>query len=134
MQAVRPIQDEAVDLLKKTFEESGFVSGHQAFYLSLSNENGERRTVAEFSPNWDPIWKDLNEEFDKACDEVAEFHVLKDKMFWVFDGNHRWTAWTAVASMYPEKRRYHPCVKFTLLEPDQMSWTRVEQAMHKLNK
>jgi len=41
MEAARPIQQDAVDTLKKTFEESGFVKGHQAFYLSLSNENGE---------------------------------------------------------------------------------------------
>jgi len=58
--------------------------------------------VTDFAPKWDPIWKELNDEFEKACDKVEEFHVLKGKMFWVFDGNHRWTAWSAVAELYPE--------------------------------
>lgn len=133
MEAVRPLQMEAVDLLRDTFYQSGYISTHPGFYLSISNAAGEVADTTKYSASWDPIWTRLNEDFDRECDAVEDFQFLKGKMFWVFDGNHRLMAWSKVAAEYPEKLQYHPRVRFTLLNPDQMSFPKVEQAMHRLN-
>ena len=133
MEAVRPLQDDDVQRMKKEFMESGYIESHPAFYLCISNKDGERAHVKDFSTNWDPIWRKLNEDFERECEAVEEFHVLKDKMFWVFDGNHRLTAWSAVAAEFPDRRSHHPCVRFILLDPSQSEFVLVEQAMQKLN-
>jgi hypothetical protein len=133
MEAVRPLQEDDVETMKKEFRESGYIETHPAFYISIANKEGERASVGDFRDGWDDTWQELNAEFERKCDQVPEFRVLKDKMFWVFDGNHRLTAWSAVSREYPDSRSYHPCVRFVLLDPAPQEFVRVEQAMQKLN-
>ena len=133
MEAVCPLQEDDVERMKKEFVESGYIESHPAFYICISNKEGRRKLVKDFCHDWDPTWEALNKQFEEECDAVEAFRVLKDKMFWVFDGNHRLTAWSAVARQFPEKRAYHPRVKFILLDPDQSEFVLVEQAMAKLN-
>ena len=133
MEAVRPLQMDVVEKMKKGFIESGYIETHPGFYLCISNKDGETASVKDFSDEWDQMWKKLNDQFERECEAVEEFHVLKDKMFWVFDGNHRLTAWSEAAMKFPHKRSLHPCVRFVLLDPDQSGFVRVEQVMQKLN-
>lgn len=133
MEAVRNLQEESVMKLKKGFRESGYVVKLSEFHITEFNETGETRTVADFKPEWDPLWTQINEQFEQECDSAEEFKTLKDKMFWVFDGNHRYTAWSAVASENPDQLQYHPCVRFSLLNAGKDGFKKVEQAMHALN-
>ena len=133
MEAVRPLQEDDVQKMKKEFIESGYVENHAAFYVCMTNKEGATASVEDFRDDWDETWKELNEQFERECDMVEDFRVLKDKMFWVFDGNHRLTAWSQVAKEFPERRAYHPRVRFTLLDPDHGAFVLVEQAMQKLN-
>ena len=89
--------------------------------------------MAEFRDEWDPLWTQINKEFEVECDKVDKFKALKDTMFWVFDGNHRLTAWAEVANQNPHKREYHPCVRATILVPAVNAYRKVKQAMHDLN-
>ena len=133
MEAVRPLQEDDVERMKKEFRASGYIESHPAFYLCMSIKEGGRETVENFKHLWDPMWEKLNKQFEEECKKVAEFNVLKDKMFWVFDGNHRLRAWSAIAGEFPERKAYHPCVRFVLLDPNQTEFVLVEQAMQKLN-
>ena len=133
MVVVQSIQEDDVETLQEKFYRTGYVATHCEFYLTVRNKEGKTRTMADFVDQWDPVWKEINEEFERECDKVEEFKILKDKMFWVFDGNHRLTAWSAIAKQHPRKREYHPSVKFCLLAPAPDAYKKVEQAMHKLN-
>lgn len=133
MEVVRNIQEDDVEALQEKFYRTGYVASHCEFYLTVKNREGEIRTVDDFVDQWDPLWKEINEEFERECDKVEEFKILKNKMFWVFDGNHRLTAWSEIAKRHPTKREYHPSVKFCLLAPAADAYKKVEQAMHELN-
>lgn len=133
MEAVRNLQEDSVERLKKGFKDSGYVAKLSEFHITGVNEAGETLTVADVKDNWDPIWTRLNQEFELECDAVEEFKILKDKMFWVFDGNHRFTAWSSIAAENPDKLQYHPCVRFSLLDAGTDGFKRIEQAMHALN-
>ena len=134
MEAVRSLQEDDVNMLKERFYETGYVTTMPEFFLVCKNLAGESQTVADFVDKWDQAWKDINNEFEKECEAVEEFRILKDQMFWVFDGNHRFTAWSQVANENPNAKEYHPSVRFTLLQPPQDCYKKVEQCMHELNK
>lgn len=133
MEAVRPLQEDDVDKLKRDYVETGYITEQSTFHICMCNKEGERANVQDFRDDWDPIWKALNDKFERDCDQVEEFKILKDKMFWVFDGNHRLTAWSQVAKENPEMLSFHPCVRFVLLDPEQSAFVLVEQAMQRLN-
>ncbi len=133
MEAVRNLQVDSVEKLKVGFEGSGYVPKLSEFHITEFNEQGRSHTIDEFKADWDPIWTQLNEDFERECEAVEEFRVLKNKMFWIFDGNHRYTAWSRVAKEHPESHMYHPCVRFSLLDAQKTGFKRIEQAMHALN-
>ena len=133
MEAVRNLQVDSVEKLKVGFEASGYVPKLSEFHITEFNEHGQCHTVDEFMADWDPIWTRLNEDFEKECDSIPEFGILKNKMFWIFDGNHRFSAWSQIAKKHPESHMYHPCVRFSLLDARKNGFKMIEQAMHQLN-
>ena len=80
------------------------------------------------------MWRMIDEEFVNECEANPAFHVLKDKMFVVFDGNHRLYSWMQVTPEFPDARKYHAGVNCQILKGDRNSLAEIEMAMHTLNK
>jgi hypothetical protein len=78
--------------LKKLEQE--FVHGYRdrscVFYVSLTNESGEERFVSkEDKRAWGPLWDQQSEAFNLFAESDPELAHLKNRMFYVCDGNHR---------------------------------------------
>lgn len=138
MELVRSLQkdNDSIVKLKESFTTVGYSPGFGSkFYVQPCDVNGVVLTVTnEQRDGWDEMWREVDLEFERECDEHPAFHVLKDKMFAVFDGNHRLFSWMQVAALYPDSRKYHPRVMCTILKGDKGSLIEIETAMHTLNK
>ena len=55
---------------------------------------------------WDEIWKQKNEEFEVYLTEHG-LHAFKNKMFHIWDGNHRFKAWYNTKEMKLGGVEYH---------------------------
>ena len=42
---------------------------------------------------WSPLWQEANAEFDVKLNDDPDLAHLVGKMFFVWEGNHRLTAW-----------------------------------------
>lgn len=133
MESVRTLQQQSVQKMKIDFERNGYVPKLSEFHITEVDDHGTMFPVSEFESSWGPIWTKANADFEAECDTVEEFKVLKGKMFWVFDGNHRLNAWSAVANANPNIPKYHVRVRFSVVDPGADGFKKIEQAMHALN-
>lgn len=63
--------------------------------MSLSSPQLPEREVGDAEiAEWDPIWVEVNAEFEQDLQESGWGH-LSNKMFYVWDGNHRLYSWKA---------------------------------------
>ncbi|MCO5607591.1 hypothetical protein L7F22_061788 [Adiantum nelumboides] len=75
-----------------SFDRVGYVSIMGSFTVSLKGRHGETRLVTqEMIKQWDPIWQNLNTEFEKNL--TREWEELRGKLFFVWDGNHHLKTW-----------------------------------------
>ena len=92
MEVVRPALDDDVSILSRSFF-NGYIPGSASFYVSVEHEEGYTIDVNDDIVNeWDEIWKQKNEEFEAYLTEHG-LHAFKNKMFHIWDGNHRFKAW-----------------------------------------
>lgn len=138
MEIVRTLQKESasIEKLKDSFRSSGYNSSiGMRFYVQPTDSNGDvQLCTPEIRETWDPIWVSENEKFEAECDADPNFLVLKDKMFSVFDGNHRLYSWTQVTMENPENVKYHPRVLCTIFKGNKESIIEIEAAMHTVNQ
>jgi hypothetical protein len=65
------------------------------FYVSLTNERGESRTVtADDRATWDEHWRMRDREFEAFLQSNEDLKFMSNQIFYVWDGNHRLLAWT----------------------------------------
>lgn len=137
MQLVRTLQvhSSAIARLKSRFEMHGYIEDAPKFYVQMVDENGVDLVVTqEIRDAWDPTWVVQNQTFEAECDKDPAFAIPRDRMFVVFDGNHRLFCWMQVASKYPSEFKYHPRVVCLILKGNKDTFLEVEAAMHELNK
>jgi hypothetical protein len=90
---VRPIQEVDVATLEKHFE-GGYIDGDRAMYISIFYDHLSSMNVTEERiASWDPHWRDVNERFENQLQSNPDYVTFRGKMFFVWDGNHRFTAW-----------------------------------------
>jgi hypothetical protein len=66
--------------------------GANVFYVSLTNEKGEERTVTnKEEENWGPLWNDEN-KFELFLKATLVLSSLQGRMFFICDGSHRFKA------------------------------------------
>lgn len=137
MELVRSLQVQsgAIDNLVANFKTNGYVKDLSKFYVSTMDANGHEVFITdEIRHSWDALWAYQNEMFENECRMRPEFEVLIDKMFSVFDGNHRLYSWMLVSKEFSEEERYHPRVIGRFLNGWTESLIEIESAMHELNK
>ena len=91
MEVVRPALDDDVAILTRLFL-NGYILGSASFYVSVEHEEGYMIDVNDDIMNeWDEMRKQNNEEFEVYLTE-HDLHAFKNKMFHIWDGNHRFKA------------------------------------------
>ena len=90
---VRPINDVDVSRLENEFV-MGYRDGDRALYVSPYNNLDELLLVSDnIMASWSTLWREANEEFDAMLRNDSDLAHLAGKMFFVWEGNHRLTAW-----------------------------------------
>jgi hypothetical protein len=90
---VRPINDIDVGRLENEFV-MGYRDGDRALYISPYNNIDEVLYVTDdIKTSWSPLWEEANKEFDAILENDPHLSYLVGKMYFVWEGNHRLTAW-----------------------------------------
>lgn len=105
------------------------------FYVQPTNKDGNTNCISDaIRVSWDPIWTEENKLFENECDQHAQFSCLKDKMFSMFDGNHRLFAWRVVCEACSMEARYHPRVHAKIFTRIKDSYIKLKSTMHAINQ
>lgn len=68
--------------------------GDRVFYLFVTNETGFSQDVTpDFLSSWIVHWLKAHNIFEDMFESDPILHCLKNKTFFVWDGNHRLLAW-----------------------------------------
>lgn len=90
---VRPILDQDVKKLEAEFIH-GYRSGDRPLYVSVFNDVGlEVNVTPQVTSTWSIHWQEASKKFDNLVEHDTELQVLHGKMLFVWEGNHRYTAW-----------------------------------------
>lgn len=134
MPMVRPTLSCDIVKLEQEFVH-GYRDGAAVFYVSTRNE---ARECSEFNADeierFGPLWRKENDVFEKHLSSVAKLKFLKNKKFFVCDGNHRLIAWmNHISRLHSADPSWHITDDCILLETK----GRIElvmQIMHDINK
>ena len=91
---VRPFLKNDVSQLAAHFMTDGYMKGYGFFYVALEDNNGHTNDVTpSVVAKRSTEWKKVNEEFEKKLLVDYDLKIFSNKMFMVWDGNHRLQAW-----------------------------------------
>jgi hypothetical protein len=96
----------------------GYSEGACVFYVSLINEQGiGEHVTSEHRSDWGPIWESESDKFDEYLDSQDSLLFMKDKMFFICDGNHCRIAWiNHITKLYNNVQSWHYSVDTIILE------------------
>lgn len=90
---VRPILEQDVKKLEAEFVH-GYRNGDRPLYVSIFNDVGlEVDVTPQVISTWSTHWQDASTKFDNFVERDGELQILHGKMLFVWEGNHRYTAW-----------------------------------------
>jgi hypothetical protein len=118
LQAVRPALAKDIYELGSHFIKVGYMDGFGAFYMALEDDCGRTVDVTkEITEKWSPLWKRRNEEFEEYISRDEHLKVFCNKMFHVWDGNHRLECWMPIINReHPDDYSWHFKVECIILE------------------
>ena len=97
---VRPIVASDVEMLANEFVK-GYREGDRVLYVSLFDMSDKDLEVREDDDIWsNPLWKASNEAFEEYLSSDPDLHQFRNKYFYVYEGNHRVTAWMGYIQKY----------------------------------
>ena len=113
---VRPVLQSDIRRLEQDFW-SGYQGGDRCFYVSTTNDQGTSMDVTDdVTATWNEHWKQRNSEFKEFLKGDPDLTFLANKMFFVWDGNHRLMAWYPyIALKHPLELKWHYAVEARLL-------------------
>lgn len=116
---VRPYLKNDVLTLASHFMKCGYMEGNGYFYVALENNFGVTVDVTpEITGSWSAHWVKVNEQFEKRLLEDDDLKVFSNKMFMVWDGNHRLQAWMPIIDRdHAHDISWHYCVETVILDP-----------------
>ena len=115
---VRPINDVDVARLENEFV-MGYHDGDRAMYVSVYNNLDEVLHVSDdIKATWSPLWLEANSEFDDILQRDSDLAHFVDKMFFVWEGNHRLTAWWRhINKHHPLDKEWHISADCIVVDP-----------------
>jgi hypothetical protein len=134
MPLVCPTLDSDIKRLEAEFT-YGYQIGANIFYVSLTNEKGEERSISgEERVNWGPLWNEENNKFELFLEATPTLSSLKNRMFFICDGNHRYKAWTRyIERLHKMDQSWHISVDSICLNTEGKIGALLN-AMHDVNK
>src|ERR1700738_486479 len=97
---VRPIVDSDVEMLANEFVK-GYREGDRVLYVSPFDITDKDLAVRVDDAIWsNPLWMAANDEFEEYLSSDTDLHQFRNKYFYVYEGNHRVTAWMGYIHKY----------------------------------
>ena len=79
----------------------GYMEGNGFFYVALEDNHGHTNDVTPtVMAKWSMEWREVNDEFEKKLFADEDMKIFSDKMFMVWDGNHRLQAWMPIIEQF----------------------------------
>lgn len=131
---VRGLRDD-VSGLKAAFGKEGYVEEKGAFIISLWTCHREETWVTEnIMAEWDPIWRERHEEFEAEISNREEYGMLSNRMFYVWEGNHRTVAWqAAIKERFSKTKNKHYRVLCTVIDPTRVPEIALLTCLQRMN-
>ena len=83
---------------------------------------------------WDPIWLDINSKFEEEIAFREDLAMLKGRMFYVWEENHRTMAWmTCIKERWQHDHAKHIRVLCTIIDPSKVSELMLLSCLQQLN-
>jgi hypothetical protein len=138
MPEVRPVLESEVLRLQSEFR-SGYRVGSAVFYVALTDAKGREQLVTDdIIRKWSSAWDQLDNEFDIELNSDPDLKPLRGKMFFIYDGNHRYTAWKRYIDEAKMENmdwhRLHGMPDCLVLEIHKNLYPSILRAMHSVNK
>ena len=90
---MRPINEVDVQRLENEFV-NGYQDGDRVLYVALYNNHKDSLNVSDdIMASWDDHWKAASNRFDARLLADPDLTPMVGKLFYVWEGNHRLTAW-----------------------------------------
>ena len=90
---VRPINEVDVQRLENEFVK-GYRDGDRVMYVSIYNDKVETLDItSNMFDSWSGLWQSANDRFKAELVADPDLARFSGKMFFVWEGNHRVTAW-----------------------------------------
>ena len=84
---------------------------------------------------WSKLWKKVNKEFESVLNSSPYLKKFSNRMFYVWDGNHRLLAWYPfIASNQRNNPAFHVPVKAIVLKVEESNRKELLHAMIEWNK
>jgi hypothetical protein len=118
MDEVRAVGEVDVQRLESEFV-NGYRDGDRVLYISVYNSHEESCELTDDTiGTWSPHWQQVNAEFELELEADADLAPLRRKMFYVWDDNHRVTAWTRhITNCHANELKWHYRVESIFLDP-----------------
>ena len=89
------------------------------FYVALQDQHGHTNDVTpSVVAKWSSEWKEVNAEFEKKLLADDDLNIFSNKMFMVWDGNHRLQAWMPIIEQFhTHDINWHFSVEGVILDP-----------------
>jgi len=131
---VRPYLKNDVSNLASHFTRVGYMEGNGYFYVAAEDNHGHTVDVTSaIMENWSTEWREVNEDFEKTLLGDDDLKIFSNKMFHVWDGNHRLAAWMPIIEQFHARDiNWHFCVESVILDPKK-DVPSVLTALHEVN-
>ena len=83
--------------LASHFVSCGYMEGNGVFYVAIENDEGKTMEVTSaIMSTWSENWMKSNNEFEYFLKADADLRGFSNKIFFVWDGNHRLQVWLPI--------------------------------------
>jgi hypothetical protein len=115
---VRPISEVEVQCLECEFV-MGYQEGDRVLYVSGFNDVPVDLPIPPgIMASWSPLWQEASAEFDSKLKEDPDLAHFAGKMFFVWEGNHRLTAWWRhINNHHADDKSWHISVDCIIVDP-----------------
>ena len=115
---VHPISEVEVQRL-----ECEFVMGYREedrvmYVLSFNDVSVDMSVSLDIVSSWSPLWQETNVEFEVKIRDDPDLAHLSGKIFFVWEGNHRLTAWwRPINNNHANEKSWHISVDCIMIDP-----------------
>ena len=135
MPSVRTPLEIDIQRLRAEFTE-GYRRGNASLIVSITSADMQEMEVTEeIREGWSEMWRTEDAAFEERLQENPGLRRFSNKMFYVWDGNHRLMAWyPLINERHPSDSEFHVPVRCTLVKVTDENKLKLLSAMRDVNK